>query len=79
MAAPAYPPIKAWEDEVGSPHHQVRRSQTIAPNKRGHHDILIHVLQTDHAAADCVGHSGTEEKSGEKIESGRPKDSESRG
>src|SRR5208282_1886286 len=30
-AAPAYPPIKACEEEVGSPHHQVSRSQTIAP------------------------------------------------
>ena len=31
MAAPAYPPIKACEDEVGSPHHHVSRSQMIAP------------------------------------------------
>src|SRR5437764_4322737 len=31
IAAPAYPPIKACEDEVGRPHHQVRRSHTIAP------------------------------------------------
>ena len=31
MAAPAYPPMRACEDEVGSPHNQVRRSQTMAP------------------------------------------------
>src|SRR5437870_7217999 len=31
IAAPAYPPIRAWEEEVGRPHHQVRRSHTIAP------------------------------------------------
>src|SRR5689334_4664863 len=32
MAAPAYPPINACEEDVGRPHHQVSRSQTIAPN-----------------------------------------------
>src|SRR5438270_3433224 len=30
-AAPAYPPIKACDDDVGSAHHQVSKSQTIAP------------------------------------------------
>src|SRR5208282_378493 len=33
MAAPAYPPIRAWDEDVGRPHHQVRRSQTMAPNR----------------------------------------------
>jgi len=32
IAAPAYAPIRACDDEVGSPHHQVSKSQTIAPN-----------------------------------------------
>src|SRR5579872_5198308 len=32
-AAPAMPPIRAWEEEVGRPHHQVRRSQTMAPSR----------------------------------------------
>src|SRR5258708_26612009 len=31
MAAPARPPMSAWEDEVGRPPHQVRRSQIMAP------------------------------------------------
>src|SRR5512132_68105 len=31
IAAPAYPPISACEEEVGSPQIQVSRSQTIAP------------------------------------------------
>src|SRR5581483_1244195 len=31
IAAPASPPINACEDEVGSPHHHVSKSQTIAP------------------------------------------------
>src|SRR5579872_395823 len=30
-AAPARPPIRACEEEVGNPHHQVSKSQTIAP------------------------------------------------
>ena len=30
-AAPAKPPMRAWEDDDGRPHHQVRRFQTIAP------------------------------------------------
>src|SRR5437867_4208687 len=30
-AAPAYPPIKAWEELVGNPKYQVIRSQTMAP------------------------------------------------
>ena len=29
--APIIPPASAWEDDDGSPHHQVRRFQTIAP------------------------------------------------
>jgi hypothetical protein len=29
--APANPPIRAGEDEVGSPSHQVRKFQAIAP------------------------------------------------
>jgi hypothetical protein len=33
IAAPAYPPINAWDEEVGSPHHHVHKSQTIAPNR----------------------------------------------
>src|SRR5215469_14246016 len=33
IAAPAYPPINACEDEVGRPHHQVSRSQIMAPSK----------------------------------------------
>ncbi len=32
-AAPAYPPINAWEELVGKPKHQVMRSQTIAPTR----------------------------------------------
>src|SRR2546427_12869898 len=31
MAAPAYPPTSAWEDDVGNPCHHVMRSHTIAP------------------------------------------------
>src|SRR3989338_3613554 len=30
-AAPTKPPTRAWELELGSPHHQVSRSQIIAP------------------------------------------------
>src|SRR5476649_147013 len=30
-AAPAKPPIKAWEELVGSPEYHVKRSQAIAP------------------------------------------------
>src|ERR1035438_6707392 len=30
-AAPARPPIKACDEEVGSPHHHVKTSHTIAP------------------------------------------------
>src|ERR1039457_4347378 len=30
-AAPAKPPIKAWEELVGRPEYQVKRSQAIAP------------------------------------------------
>ena len=29
--APTIPPASAWEDEEGSPHHQVSRFQTMAP------------------------------------------------
>src|SRR3989338_1049005 len=32
-AAPTRPPIRAWEEEVGNPHHQVNRSHTMAPIK----------------------------------------------
>src|SRR4051812_24118892 len=32
-AAPAKAPINACEDEEGSPHHQVNKFQTMAPNK----------------------------------------------
>ena len=31
IAAPARPPSSAWEEELGSPPHQVTRSHTIAP------------------------------------------------
>src|SRR5207245_10223858 len=31
MAAPAYPPTSAWEDDVGNPSHHVIRSHKIAP------------------------------------------------
>ncbi len=31
MAAPAYPPSSAWDEELGSPAYQVIRSHTIAP------------------------------------------------
>src|SRR5579864_8878963 len=31
MAAPAYPPMRACDEDVGSPHHQVSRSHTMAP------------------------------------------------
>ena len=31
-AAPAYPPTNACEEDVGSPSHQVARSQMIAPS-----------------------------------------------
>ena len=31
IAAPAYPPIRAWEEDVGRPHIQVRISHTMAP------------------------------------------------
>src|SRR5258708_3849050 len=31
MAAPAYPPTSAWDDDDGRPHHQVSRFQMIAP------------------------------------------------
>src|SRR4051812_42906744 len=31
--APTMPPIRACEDEEGSPNHQVARFQTIAPTK----------------------------------------------
>src|SRR5438874_797411 len=31
IAAPASPPMRAWDDEVGSPHHQVSKSQMMAP------------------------------------------------
>ena len=31
-AAPAYPPIKAWDDEEGIPKYQVIRFQVIAPS-----------------------------------------------
>jgi hypothetical protein len=31
MAAPAYPPSRACDDELGIPPYQVTRSQTIAP------------------------------------------------
>ena len=31
IAAPANPPRRACDEEVGSPHHQVSRSHTIAP------------------------------------------------
>ena len=30
-AAPPSAPISAWEDELGSPSHQVMRFQTMAP------------------------------------------------
>src|SRR5437588_6966688 len=33
IAAPAYPPIRAWEEEVGRPHHQVSTSHTMAPSR----------------------------------------------
>src|SRR5712692_9031544 len=33
MAAPAYPPMRACEEEVGKPHHQVSTSHTIAPKR----------------------------------------------
>src|ERR1017187_6778376 len=33
LAAPPEPPISACDDEVGMPHHHVRRSHTIAPIK----------------------------------------------
>src|SRR5574342_772612 len=29
--APIIPPARAWDEEEGSPHHQVRRFQTMAP------------------------------------------------
>ena len=32
-AAPAYPPINAWEDEDGIPKYQVIRFQVIAPTR----------------------------------------------
>src|SRR5688572_6171589 len=32
MAAPAYPPSRAWDDELGSPRYHVTRSQMIAPS-----------------------------------------------
>src|ERR1051326_1668651 len=32
-AAPPYPPTNAWEDDVGSPRHQVTTSQTMAPRR----------------------------------------------
>src|SRR5450631_2221986 len=31
MAAPAYPPSSACDEEVGRPHHHVSRSQAMAP------------------------------------------------
>ena len=32
-AAPAYPPISAWDEDVGKPPHHVIKSHTIAPIK----------------------------------------------
>src|SRR5438067_38939 len=32
-AAPPMPPMRAWEDEVGSPRYQVIRSQAMAPTR----------------------------------------------
>jgi len=32
-AAPMIPPIRACEDDGGNPHHQVIRSQAIAPKR----------------------------------------------
>src|SRR6185312_9093234 len=31
--APAIPPMSACDDDVGRPHHQVRRSHTMAPTR----------------------------------------------
>src|SRR5687768_15220185 len=31
IAAPAYPPMSAWEELDGSPNHHVSRSHTMAP------------------------------------------------
>ena len=31
-AAPAYPPMRAWDDDVGKPSHHVTRSQMMAPS-----------------------------------------------
>ncbi len=33
MPAPTTPPISAWDDEVGSPSHQVVRFQAMAPTR----------------------------------------------
>ena len=32
-AAPTSPPTSAWDEEVGSPSHHVRRFQSVAPVK----------------------------------------------
>ena len=33
VTAPTIPPINAWEEELGIPHHQVAKFQIIAPIK----------------------------------------------
>jgi hypothetical protein len=43
MAAPAYPPIKAWEELLGRPKYQVMRFQETAP--RSPHRITVGVTE----------------------------------
>ena len=38
MAEPTSPPIRACEDDEGSPKYQVIRFQVMAPEQAGHHD-----------------------------------------
>jgi hypothetical protein len=44
----------------------------------GEHDVLVHMLEADHAAADGFGDLGAKEKSGDKVKRGGPQHSESR-
>ena len=59
-AAPAKPPMRAWEELVGRPQYQVMRFQTMAPIKRGKDDRLVDDAGLDDTLSHGRGHADAE-------------------
>ena len=70
--------MSACEEEVGSPHHQVSRSQTMAPSSPASTTYWVTMLELDHALADGFGDGGAEQKGGEEVEKRGPEHGQSR-